>query len=200
VLQLRRDQHQVMKATIEQISTITPAAIAKIPIHFQIPPSSSSSGVMSPASCFSVPVVDLNTACDVSSDGAGPPVLSLQSATLLPVPQLPFEAHALRDPKRRDHTTFDCLAALCGSLARPPKFPPPTVEVSGKGVMLAGLNLDQQLFDHLLHLSGSRKERLAVHIAICLDIWAVEIHPRIGANSYIFCARDFRSFSDNSTS
>jgi len=143
VLQLRRDQHQVMKATIEQISTITPAAIAKIPIHFQIPPSSSSSGVMSPASCFSVPVVDLNTACDVSSDSAGPPVLSLQSATLLPVPQLPFEAHALRDPKHRDHTTFDCLAALCGSLARTSKFPPRTVEVSRKGVMIAGLNLGQ---------------------------------------------------------
>jgi hypothetical protein len=48
-----------MKATIEQIRTITPAAIAKIPIHFQIPPSSPSSGVMSPASCFSAPVVDL---------------------------------------------------------------------------------------------------------------------------------------------
>ena len=49
-----------MKATIEQISTITPAAIAKIPIHFQIPPSSPSSGVMSLASCFSAPVVDLS--------------------------------------------------------------------------------------------------------------------------------------------
>jgi hypothetical protein len=48
-----------MKATIEQIRTITPAAIAKIPIHFQIPPSSPSSGVMSLASCFSEPVVDL---------------------------------------------------------------------------------------------------------------------------------------------
>ena len=99
--------------------------------------------VMSLASCFSVPVVDLNTACDVSSDSAGPPVLSLQSATLLPVPQLPFEAHALRDPKHRDHTTFDCLAALCGSLARTSKFPPRTVEVSRKGVMIAGLNLGQ---------------------------------------------------------
>ena len=53
VLQLRRDQHQAMKATIEQIRNITPAAIARIPIHFQIPPSSPSSGVMSPASRFS---------------------------------------------------------------------------------------------------------------------------------------------------
>jgi hypothetical protein len=63
--QLRRVQHQVMEATIEKIRNITPAAIARIPIHFQIPPSSPSSGVMSPASCFSAllsqktPVVDL---------------------------------------------------------------------------------------------------------------------------------------------
>ena len=73
---------------------------------------------------------------------------------LLPMlPKLALEPHALRNPKRRDPATLDCLAALSSSLARESKFPPRPVKVSRKGVMLAGLNLDQQLLDDLLHLS-----------------------------------------------
>ena len=55
-----------MKATIEQIRTITPAAIAKIPIHFQIPPSSPSSGVVHEPHVFQGQLSISNTACDLS--------------------------------------------------------------------------------------------------------------------------------------
>ena len=37
---------------------------------------------------------------------------------LFPVPQLPFEAHALRDPKRRDHATLDFVAGIFPSCHR----------------------------------------------------------------------------------
>jgi hypothetical protein len=36
---------------------------------------------------------------------------------LLPLPQLPFEAQALGDPKGRDYTALDLLAALSGVIA-----------------------------------------------------------------------------------
>jgi hypothetical protein len=89
---------------------------------------------------------------------------------ILPLTKVTLEAHALRDPKRRNDATFDCLAALSRSLARKSKFPPRPVEVSRKSVMLVGLNLGQQLLDDLLHLSESRNERHAVHIVIFHDI------------------------------
>ena len=94
---------------------------------------------------------------------------------LLPLPEFALEAHALRYPKRRDHATFDCLAALSGSLARGSKFPPRPVEVSRKGVMLARLKLGEQLPGALLNLGEFHNERLAVHIVIFHDIdWVRE--------------------------
>ena len=64
---------------------------------------------------------------------------------LFPLPQFPFEAHAPGNLKRRDHTSLDLLAALFGSLTRGAKLPARPVEMSREGVMLAGLELGQQL-------------------------------------------------------
>ena len=115
-------------------------------------------------------------------------------------PKVALEAYALSDPKRRDHATLDCLAALAGSIARRSKLPPRPVEVSRKGVMLAGLNLGQQLLNDLLRLGEFRHERLAVHIVTFHDTQTHgKMHLGCYANSYVFRERDFRSFSDNAT-
>ena len=82
---------------------------------------------------------------------------------ILPLPQPAFEAQALGHPKRRDHAPLDCLAALSGSLARESKFLAGPVEMSRKGVMLAGLELGEQEIDVLPNLAEFRNERLSVH-------------------------------------
>jgi hypothetical protein len=45
-------------------------------------------------------------------------VINVQSAAVLPLPELAFETHALSHLKRRDQAPFDWLPALSGSLAR----------------------------------------------------------------------------------
>ena len=42
---------------------------------------------------------------------------------ILPLPQFPFEAQALGDPKRRDDAPLDLLAGLPGSFVGSPKLP-----------------------------------------------------------------------------
>ena len=119
---------------------------------------------------------------------------------VFPFAKVAPEAHASRDLECRDHATLDRLAALAGSIARRSKLPPRPVEVSRKGVMLAGLNLGQQLLNDLLRLGKFRHERLAVHIVTFHDTQTHgKMHLGCYANSYVFRERDFRSFSDNAT-
>ena len=92
---------------------------------------------------------------------------------VLPLSEVALEAHALGNLKRRDYSTLECLAALSGSFARGAKFLPRPVEVSRKCVMLAGLELGEQLTGALLNLGEFRNERLAVHIVIVHDIASV---------------------------
>jgi hypothetical protein len=44
--------------------------------------------------------------------------------------------------------------------------------VSSKFVVLAGLELGQQLLDVLLNLGESRNERLSVHLSCNVTIWS----------------------------
>jgi hypothetical protein len=159
-----------MKATIEQIRTITPAAIAKIPIHFQIPPSSPSSGVMSLASCFSGPVVDLKYR--LRPIAAGPAVLSLNPQQVLPVAAITLEAQALSDPKGRDHTPLDLRARLAGSFADSPIFSPSPIEVGNKSIGFRGCRLKQgQKISRTALVSSIRSINVArSHIVIFHDI------------------------------
>ena len=143
MLQLRRDEHQVMKATIEQIRNITPAAIATIPIPLPDP-------ALFPASCHQPHVFQhflgftpfaKYANCRSSNTRIRPfpltavnfPVLNLRSAVVLPLAKFALKAHALGDPEACDDAPLDSLAGLPGSLARSSVFPSRLIEVETNG-------------------------------------------------------------------
>ena len=81
----------------------------------------------------------------------------------LPLAKFALEPDALGDLERRDQTSFDLLAAFAGVIARQPVFPARLVKVSRESVMLAGLELGQQLFDGPLYLRELVYERRTIH-------------------------------------
>ena len=102
------------------------AAIAKIRIDFQIPPSSPSSGGMSPASCFSVQMSISDTLVTVPLRAGALRFSVFNPRQLLPVPNSPLKP-MFRDPKHRDDIRFDCSAVFRGSIGTTSKFPLRTV-------------------------------------------------------------------------
>jgi hypothetical protein len=81
------------------------------------------------------------------------------------LPEIPLESQALGNLKRRDDTALDRLAGFSGAFASGSKFPAGAVEVSGEPVMLAGLQLGEQLFDRPLNFGQLRDEHLSVHLS-----------------------------------
>jgi hypothetical protein len=75
----------------------------------------------------------------------------------------PFETHAFGNLEGRDQAAFNLLPAFAGSIASRPVFSSRPVKMSGKFVVLASLELRQQLLDGLLHLSKFGNERFPVH-------------------------------------
>jgi hypothetical protein len=91
---------------------------------------------------------------------------------VLPLAKFAFEAQALDDLEARDDASLDLLAGFPGALANRPVFPARRIEVSRESVVLAGLQLRQQLLDCLLHLREFRNERLSVHLSCNIEKWA----------------------------
>jgi hypothetical protein len=97
------------------------------------------------------------------AQNSGPQLSIANSQQGFPLAKLTLEAHALGNLKRRDHATLDLLSTLSGALASRPIFPTRPVQVSREFVVLAGLELGQQLLDGLAHLGEFLNERVPVH-------------------------------------
>jgi hypothetical protein len=82
----------------------------------------------------------------------------------------PLKPRALGNFEGRDQASLDLLAAFSGVLAIGPVFPARPVEVSSKFVVLAGVQLGQELLDVLLNLGEFRNERLSVHLSCNITI------------------------------
>ena len=89
-----------------------------------------------------------------------------QSAAILPLAKVAFEAHALGDLKRRDDAALDLLAAFPARSQARPVFLTRLIKVGGKSVPFAGFQQRQQFFESLFASPLLADNRRAVHYRV----------------------------------
>ena len=106
-------------------------------------------------------------------------ILNLHPQKFLPLPDVAFEADASGNLESRDHASLNGLAALPGTLTGKSVFPARPIKVSSKFVVLAGLQLSQQLLNGLLNLGEFGNKGLPVHSSCIITICS-HCKPRPG--------------------
>jgi hypothetical protein len=106
------------------------------------------------------------------SDVKGCGNLIANSKQVPPLAKVALEAHALSDPKRRDHASFDLLAGLSGTNARAPILSPGLIKMGDEPIGLQGRRLkeSQQFLENDFRFLDLLNQPRPVHIVIFHDI------------------------------